>query len=86
MSLLLNEIKQTHPHLYKAFSALVDGEQHLLHIKAVDSYWELLKHPVRQVILSGSDLPKNAVISGEYDLIYAGGTLSLLHAAVMAKK
>ena len=86
MSSLLKQIKQTHPHLYKAFSALADGEQHLLHIKAVDSYWELLKHPVRQVILSGSDLPKNAVISGEYDLIYAGGTLSLLHAAVMAKK
>ena len=26
------------------------------------------------------------MISGEYDLIYAGGTLSLLHAGVMAGK
>ena len=86
MSSLLNQIKQTHPHLYKAFSTLADGEQHLGRIKELDRYWELLKHPVRQVIMPGSDLPKDAVISGEYDLIYAGGTLSLLHAAVMAGK
>jgi len=86
MSLLLNQIKLTYPYLYKAFSSLEDGEQHLRRIKEVDRYWELLKHPVRQVIIPGINLPKNAVISGEYDLIYAGGTLSLLHAAVMAKK
>ncbi|MCX6179889.1 MAG: hypothetical protein NT163_11105 [Chlorobiales bacterium] len=84
MSLLLNQIKETHPHLYKAFSLLADGERHLLHIQELDRYWELLKHPVRQVIFPGSNLPKEAVISGSYDLIYAGGTLSLLHAAVMA--
>jgi lycopene cyclase CruA len=84
MSLLLNQIKETHPHLYKAFSLLADGEQHLLRIQELDRYWDLLKHPVRQVILPGSQLPEEAVISGSYDLIYAGGTLSLLHAAVMA--
>jgi lycopene cyclase CruA len=84
MSLLLNQIKETHPHLYKAFSLLADGEQHLLRIQELDRYWELLKHPVRQVIFPGSNLPREAVISGSYDLIYAGGTLSLLHAAVMA--
>ena len=84
MSLLLQQIEHTHPYLYKAFSSLKDGERHLLHINELDRYWELLKHPVRQVILPGSQLPTEAVISGKYDLIYAGGTLSLLHAAVMA--
>ena len=86
MSSLLNQIEQTHPHLFKAFSSLADGEQHLSRIKELDRYWELLKHPVRQVIKPGNNLPKDAVISGEYDLIYAGGTLSLLHAGVMAGK
>ncbi len=45
-----------------------------------------MKQPVRNVIMPGDTLPEDAVISGEYDLIYAGGTLSLLHAAVMAGK
>ena len=86
MSVLLNEIKLTHPNLYRSFSLLADGEQHLRGIKELDRYWQLLKQPVRQVILTGDKLPKGAVISGEYDVIYAGGTLSLLHAAVMAGK
>ncbi|MEI6758631.1 MAG: hypothetical protein FDX18_08140 [Chlorobium sp.] len=86
MSLLLDQIRLSHPHLWKAFSAIADGEQHLHHIKELDRYWEMLKQPVQQVILPGDQLPKSAVINGEYDLVYAGGTLSLLHAAVMARK
>ena len=35
MSSLLTQIQLTHPYLYKAFSALADGEQHLHHIKAL---------------------------------------------------
>jgi lycopene cyclase CruA len=84
MSLSLDHIRLTHPHLCKAFSSLADGEQHLHRIIELDQYWERLKQPVRQVIMPGNTLPKDIVISGEYDLIYAGGTLSLLHAAVMA--
>ena len=86
MPLFLDRIKLTHPHLYGAFSSLPDGEVHLQRINEVDRYWELLKQPVRQVILPGARLPREAVISGDYDLVYAGGTLSLLHAAVMAGK
>jgi lycopene cyclase CruA len=86
MSLSLDHIRMTHPYLYRSFSSLADGEQHLDRITELDRYWERLKEPVRQVIMAGETLPKDAVISGEYDLIYAGGTLSLLHAAVMAGK
>jgi len=86
MSLLLESIKQSKPYLYKAFSSIEDGEQHLHNIIELDRYWERLKQPVQKVILPSGDLPKDVVISGEYDLIYAGGTLSLLHAAVMAGK
>ena len=86
MSLSLNHIRLTHPNLYRVFSTLADGEQHLHRIMELDRYWERLKQPVRQVIMAGDTLPKEARISGEYDLVYAGGTLSLLHAAVMAGK
>lgn len=86
MSLLLESIKQNKPYLYRAFSSLEDGEQHLHRLIELDQYWECLKQPVQKVILPSHDLPKDTVISGEYELLYAGGTLSLLHAAVMAGK
>jgi lycopene cyclase CruA len=86
MPLSLDQIRLTHPCLYNAFTLLGDGEQHLHRILELDQYWERLKQPVRQVIMAGDRLPKDIVISAEYDLIYAGGTLSLLHAAVMAGK
>jgi lycopene cyclase CruA len=86
MTLLLDNIRLTHPHLFEAFSLLPDAEQHLQRIMELDRYWERLKQPLRPVIMPGDTLPKDARISGDYDLIYAGGTLSLLHAAVMAGK
>ncbi|NTV05651.1 MAG: hypothetical protein HGA59_03975 [Chlorobiaceae bacterium] len=86
MPLSLDHIKSSHPHLHRAFSSLVDGALHLHRIIEFDRYWERLRQPVHNVIMPGDTLPENAVISGEYDLIYAGGTLSLLHAAVMVKK
>ncbi len=86
MPISLDHIRLTHPHLYRAFSTLPDGERHLHRISELDCYWERLKKPVQQVILAADSMPKEARISGEYDLIYAGGTLSLLHAAVMAGK
>jgi lycopene cyclase CruA len=84
MPLSLEQIKQTHPFLYKAFSSIADGQRHLDHLLEIDHYWEMLKKTVPTVILPSSELPPDALLSGEYDLIYAGGTLSLLHAGVMA--
>jgi lycopene cyclase CruA len=84
MTLSLDRIRLTHPHLYRAFSALPDGERHLHRISEFDRYWEMLNQPVREVVMPAGLMPKDVHISGEYDLIYAGGTLSLLHAAVMA--
>ncbi|MEI8102209.1 MAG: hypothetical protein WCG61_01615 [Chlorobium sp.] len=86
MSLSLESIRESKPRLFRAFSALEHGEQHLQRICELDHYWERLKRPVERVIFSGGDLSADTVISGEYDLIYAGGTLSLLHAALMAGK
>ncbi|MEI8032811.1 MAG: hypothetical protein WCH05_05665 [Chlorobiaceae bacterium] len=84
MTLSLDSIKRSHPHLYRSFAALPDGAMHLQHLGELDRYWERVKMPSQEVVLPGARLPEDAVISGEYDIIYAGGTLSMLHAAVMA--
>ncbi|NTU97682.1 MAG: hypothetical protein HGA62_07720 [Chlorobiaceae bacterium] len=84
MPLSLEEIKKTHPDLYKAFSSLPDGQRHLDHLLEIDGYWEMLEKPVPEVIIPSSGLPADITPNSEYDLIYAGGTLSLLHAGVMA--
>lgn len=86
MSLLLEQIKESHPYLYRAFSSVDQGQLHLDHICDLDRYWTVLKKPVQKVIYPAADLPPDAKISGEYDLIYAGGTLSFLHAGVMSGK
>ncbi len=84
MSLSLDSIRHSHPHLYRSFSSLPEGELHLQHIGELDRYWERVSSPPEEVILPADRLAGDAVISGEYDIIYAGGTLSMLHAAVMA--
>lgn len=86
MSLLLESIKSTHPCLYRAFSSFADGELHLQRIIDLDRSGEHLRKSVQKVILPSGELPNSALIAGEYDLIYAGGTLGLIHAAVMAWK
>uniref|UniRef100_Q3ATY4 Lycopene cyclase n=1 Tax=Chlorobium chlorochromatii (strain CaD3) TaxID=340177 RepID=Q3ATY4_CHLCH len=83
---LLESIRQSAPALHRAFASLADGEQHLQRLVELDGYWERLKQPPARVVLPASALPCNAAISGEYDLIYAGGTLSMFHAAVMARR
>ncbi len=82
----LQHIRHAYPLVYKAFSALADGDRHLQRIMELDRYWQAPSGPVPCVIMPGSELPEGASVSGEFDLVYAGGTLSFLHAAVMVKK
>ena len=83
---MLEQIRNTHPLVYQHFSALTDGERHLRSILAIDRYWENLDLPVPDAIRDGSRLAADVKIEGEFDILYAGGTLGLLHAAVMSRK
>ncbi|ACF10874.1 conserved hypothetical protein [Chlorobaculum parvum NCIB 8327] len=83
---MLEQIRNTHPLVYKNLSALPNGEQQLRAILALDRYWESLDLPVPEVIKEGTRLPAGVNIEGEFDILYAGGTLGLLHAAVMSKQ
>jgi lycopene cyclase CruA len=83
---MLDQIRNSHPLVYSHFGAIEEGERHLRSILAIDRYWEELNRPVPDVIRDGSRLPRGAEIVGRFDIIYAGGTLGMLHAAVMSKR
>jgi len=81
----LSQIQQSHPLTHKYFSQSAHSEAWLRRIVELDSYWEQIgKQAPAQVIFPGNRLPKEARISDEFDLIYAGGTLGVIHAAAMA--
>jgi lycopene cyclase CruA len=81
---MLSEIQQTHPRVYEHFSKIQHGEFWLNRIIELDRYWSMIgNRPAPQVIFDGASLPKDVEISGEFDAIYAGATLGLLHAAAL---
>ncbi|NTU93216.1 MAG: hypothetical protein HGB29_07940 [Chlorobiaceae bacterium] len=83
---MLDHIRNTHPLVYRCFSAIDRGEEHLGSILSIDRYWEELSRPVPDVVRDGSRLEPGGAISGSFDIVYAGGTLGMLHAAVMSKR
>ncbi len=83
---MLEQIRTTHPLVYRHFSALGNGAEQLRSVLAIDRYWEQLSLPVPEVVRDGRKMPSGAAVSGDYDIVYAGGTLGMLHAAVMAMR
>jgi lycopene cyclase CruA len=83
---MLDHIRTTHPLVYRYFSAIEGGAEHLRSLLAIDRYWEQLTLPVPTVVLDGAGLPPGVELSGSFDIVYAGGTLGMLHAAVMAHR
>lgn len=84
----LAEIRRKFPATIENLAHLSNRETHLRRIWEIERRWENFReNPEKydEVILENS-APKNAEIAGEFDIIYAGGTLGLLHAAVMAMK
>ena len=86
---MLEQIKESHPLVYSHFMNLPDGsgESALAQVAALDRYWDHSHQgPPSRVVLRGDELPEGVDIQGDFDLLYAGATLSLLHAAVMAER
>lgn len=81
----LNELKSTHPLVYEHFSKLTGGEESLLWLLDLDSYWRKVgRRDYETVVLDGNELDDDVKIAGEFDLIYAGATLGAVHAAAMS--
>jgi lycopene cyclase CruA len=84
----LAEIRRKFPLLVENLANLPDREAHLRRIWEIEQRWdEFQDNPERaeEVVFSGA-APADLKTDGEFEIIYAGGTLGLLHAAVMALK
>jgi lycopene cyclase CruA len=83
----LNHFRQRYPETVASFGTLARREEWLRRIWRTESRWrealETNGHAGAEVIVRGAP-PAGRMVEGEFDLVYAGGTLGLLHAAVMA--
>lgn len=80
----LEELLSAYPLTVRGLMDVADGEAHLRRIWEVERRWEKLRRDpgtFEKVIFFGG---VGGETEGSFDIIYAGGTLGLLHAAVMA--
>ena len=84
----LNEFRRLYPLTVEHLAALSNRESWLNRVWEIEQRWQnFQENPDKtdEVIFFDST-PKDVEIAGEFEIVYAGGTLGLLHAAVMAKK
>jgi lycopene cyclase CruA len=84
----LAEVRKNFPLLVENLAKLSNREAHLKRLWEIEQRWnEFRENPARtEEVVFFETAPKNLKIEGEFEIIYAGGTLGLLHAAVMALK
>lgn len=82
----LSEYRKRYPLTLASFGALSNREAWLDRIWELDMRWQkalAINDGAREVVLRGAP-PAGLSIEGEFEIIYAGGTLGLLHAATMS--
>ncbi len=84
----LAEIRRKFPLLVENLANLSNRETHLKRIWEIEERWNNFReNPEKsEEVVFFDAAPKDLKIDGEFEIIYAGGTLGLLHAAVMALK
>jgi lycopene cyclase CruA len=85
----LNYLRRRFPKTIENFAHLPNREAWLNRILEIENRWnEFRENPDRseEVVFYNRAPPKDLQIAGEFEIVYAGGTLGLLHAAVMALK
>ncbi len=85
-ALSLSEYRKRYPLTVANFGALENREAWLDRIWGLDARWQqaLEKNGGAQEAIVRGAPPANLSIEGEFEIIYAGGGLGLLHAAVMS--
>lgn len=84
----LAQLRRNYPLLVENLGYLPDREAHLRRIWEVEQRWNAFReNPDKyEESVFFSTAPKDDANAEDYEIIYAGGTLGLLHAAVMALK
>lgn len=82
----LSEYRKRYPLTVANFGALGNREMWLDCVWELDTRWQQARDndtPAQEAVVRGAP-PANLAIEGEFEIIYAGGTLGLLHAATMS--
>src|SRR3982751_5684457 len=82
----LSEYRKRYPLTVAKFGALAEREAWLDRIWKADVLWRqtlLRKREAQEAVVRGAP-PQGLAVEGEFDVIYAGGVLGLLHASVMS--
>ena len=85
----IEQLSTHYPHLSAAFATIPQGEAHLRRLQDLNSTWQhmLVSGATRQyaeVVVTEERVPTPA--TDTFDIIYAGGGLNLLNAAVMTQR
>ena len=84
----LSEIRLKFPQTVENLAHLSNREAWLRRVWEIERRWNTFQanpNQTKEIVFFDSK-PKNSEVESEFEIVYAGGTLGLLHAAVMAKK
>ncbi len=84
----LNELRRQFPKTVENLAHLPNREAWLNRVWEIERRWNNFREnpdKIDEVVFYNSE-PKHLEIEGEFEIAYAGGTLGLLHAAIMATK
>ena len=87
-TLSLAEFRRRYPLTVENLASLSDREAWLNRVWEIEQRWQSFREnpqKTEEVVLFDS-APRNLETEDEFEIVYAGGTLGLLHAAVMATK
>src|SRR5215204_5280313 len=84
----LAEIRRRFPLLVENLANLANREAHLKRLWEIEQRWNAFREnpDTPEEVLFFDAAPKDLKIEGEFEIVYAGGALGLLHASVMALK
>ena len=84
----LAELRRAFPLTVGNLAPLPNREAWLNRIWEIEQRWQAFRENPQQTeeVVFFDSAPKDLEIEGEFEIVYAGGTLGLLHAAVMAAK
>lgn len=85
----LAEIRRKYPLLVENLAPLRNREAWLARVWEIEQRWNQAREKngnAAPEVFSKGSAPQNLKIEGEFEIVYAGGTLGLIHAAAMTSK
>lgn len=83
----IDEFRRKFPLTVENFAPLSDREAWLLRIWEIEQRWQTIRENPQKIeeVVYFDSAPEDLEVEAEFEIVYAGGTLGLFHAAAMAK-